>query len=110
MDKTIEVIVVAMVAIATAAALIFMVQGQSDGFLDFTQGETSSAKCDLWSGTHQCGKFRDAGCSGTCESEESSQGTEENSETGDDGIDCDTVENPGRYAECSGTGIVGPGS
>lgn len=51
MDKTIEIIVVAMVAIATAVGLMFMVRGQSDSFLNFADGETSSAKCDLWEET-----------------------------------------------------------
>jgi uncharacterized protein YxeA len=44
MDKTIEIIVVAMVAITAAMILVFMVQSESDGFLDFVDEQTSNAQ------------------------------------------------------------------
>lgn len=62
MDKTIEIVVVAMVAISLAVGLIFMVRGQSDSFLNFAQGEQSTAKCDLWRQTDQTDKLQEHGC------------------------------------------------
>jgi hypothetical protein len=47
MDKTVEIIVVAMIALVVAMILIFMVRGQSDSFLNFANSQTSDAECDI---------------------------------------------------------------
>lgn len=48
MDKTIEIILVAVVAIVTASILLFLMQGEADSFGDFLDSQSSDAKCDLW--------------------------------------------------------------
>ena len=63
MDKTIEVVVVATVVIVTAVTIVFMVRGQADGFLGFSEDQQMSSKCDLWKETDQ-DKYRSE-CSGT---------------------------------------------
>lgn len=64
MDKTIEIIVVAMVAIATAVGLLFMVRGESNSFLNFAGDQQSTAKCDLWRelGQTDTEKYRSNDC------------------------------------------------
>lgn len=47
MDKTIEVILVAVVVIATAAIMLFIVTGESGDFSDFISEQRSDSACEL---------------------------------------------------------------
>lgn len=47
MDKTIEVVLVAVVVIATAAIMLFIFTGEAGSFSDFLSGETDEAACEL---------------------------------------------------------------
>ncbi|MBC5792999.1 MAG: hypothetical protein H8Z69_03055 [Nanohaloarchaea archaeon] len=47
MDKTIELVLVAMVTLITALVIVYMVQGEASGFGDFLDGQESTAECDL---------------------------------------------------------------
>lgn len=85
MDEAVQLIVVAVVALAAAMILIFMVRGQSGGFLDFANSQVSDAE-------------------DTIEEEQQSESSDEN--TGGSGIDCDEVENPEDFARCSGGGGI----
>ncbi|MFB6209806.1 MAG: hypothetical protein ABEJ56_06765 [Candidatus Nanohaloarchaea archaeon] len=44
MDKTIEIVVVAMIALVTALIVLFLVQGQTDSFGNFLDETKSNAK------------------------------------------------------------------
>lgn len=79
MDKTVEIIVVAMVALAAAMILIFMVRGQSDGFLDFANSQTSSAECDILS---ESGQELPDDCEGQQESSNTGSQESDSSESG----------------------------
>lgn len=48
MDKTVEIVMVVMVALATAAILLFLLQGRAGGFSSFLDDESQSGKCSLW--------------------------------------------------------------
>lgn len=48
MDKTIEIVLVAVVAIVTASILLFMMQNRADSFGGFLDDQSQGAKCDLW--------------------------------------------------------------
>ncbi len=48
MDKTIWLIMVAVVAVVVAVFVLFMVQGQTNSFTEFISGESETAQCDLW--------------------------------------------------------------
>lgn len=64
MDKTIEVVLVAVVVIATAAIMLFIVTGESGNFSDFVSEQISGAEEDLES--HQgvnCGELDASACS-----------------------------------------------
>lgn len=89
MDKTVEIIVVAMVALAAAMILIFMVRGQSSGFLDFANSQASNAECSVIdsSGQDVPPECVDSG----------GDGGSVNS-----GPDCGTI---GSQASCSRTGV-----
>ncbi|MBY6293959.1 hypothetical protein GLU60_01065 [Nanohaloarchaea archaeon H01] len=62
MDKTIQLVVVAMVAISAALIILFLMQGQTDSFSGFLDSEQSNAKCELWVSTGQCGKVKSDVC------------------------------------------------
>lgn len=62
MDKTIEVVVVAMVVLVTAVTIVFMVRGQADSFSGFSDGQTMSSKCQLWA-QRDSTKYEDNECS-----------------------------------------------
>jgi hypothetical protein len=47
MDKTIEVIVVFMIALVTAIIVLFLVQGEREGFGNFLDSQTESAECQV---------------------------------------------------------------
>ncbi len=47
MDKTIEVVLVAVVVIATAAIMLFIFTGESSNFSDFVSDRISGAEDDL---------------------------------------------------------------
>ena len=47
MDKTIEVVLVAVVVIATAAIMLFIFTGESSNFSDFLTDSREGAQCDL---------------------------------------------------------------
>ena len=47
MDKTLEIIMVAMTLVVAAVVVISMLQGQSGEFGDYTDGQTSSSECGL---------------------------------------------------------------
>lgn len=49
MDKTIEVVVVAMVVLVAATVVLFLFQDQTDSFGDFLGNQQSGAQCELWS-------------------------------------------------------------
>lgn len=48
MDKTIEIVVVAMVALLVAAILLFLVQDRATNFGNFLDSQESGAQCQLW--------------------------------------------------------------
>ncbi len=47
MDKTIEIILVVTVAVATAAIVLFLVQGEADTFGEFLGDQQEGANCRL---------------------------------------------------------------
>lgn len=47
MDKTIEIVVVAMVVLVTGLIVLYLVQGQTEGFGDFLGEQKTGAECDL---------------------------------------------------------------
>ena len=53
MDKTIEIIVVVMIALLVASILIFLVQDRTGNFGDFLDGQQDSAQCELWKTQYQ---------------------------------------------------------
>ncbi len=63
MDKTIEVVLVAVVVIATAAILLFIFTGESTNFSDFLTDSREGAECEL--AINQCDEqaFNNNNCS-----------------------------------------------
>lgn len=53
MDKTIEILLVAMVGIIAAVVVVAMMTGQTDKFKDTLSGETEGAQCTLWKSQYQ---------------------------------------------------------
>lgn len=53
MDKTIEIVVVAMVALIVATILLFLVQDRTENFSGFLNNQQTSAECDLWQSQYQ---------------------------------------------------------
>ncbi len=47
MDKTIELVLVAMVTLITALVIVYMVQGEASGFGDFLDSQSGDAECQL---------------------------------------------------------------
>ena len=58
MDKTIEIVLVAVVVLATAAIGLLMVTGQASDFGDLVSGIFSDGQCDLaqerYEGAYEC--------------------------------------------------------
>ncbi|MFT4892303.1 MAG: hypothetical protein ACI8Z7_000070 [Candidatus Nanohaloarchaea archaeon] len=48
MDKTIEVIVVAMVALVTGIAMLYLATGQAEGFGGFADSQQQGAQCSYY--------------------------------------------------------------
>lgn len=48
MDKTIEIIVVAMVALVTGLVILYLANGQADGFGTFADNQQQNAQCDYY--------------------------------------------------------------
>ena len=66
MDKTIEIVVVAMVVLVAATVVLFLFQDQTDGFGNFLDNQQSGAQCQLLKAQEKCGEFDDMSCSGSC--------------------------------------------
>ncbi len=74
MDKTIEVVLVAVVVIATAAIMLFIFTGESSNFSDFVSTQISDAEEELegedGTGTGGCPDYPNCGecnsCDGYC--------------------------------------------
>ena len=66
MDKTIEIVVVAMVVLVAATVVLFLFQDQTDGFGNFLDNQQSGAQCQLLKAQEKCGEFNDMSCSGSC--------------------------------------------
>ena len=47
MDKTLEIVVVAMIVLVTGLVMLFLVQGESEGFQSFLDGQTDDADCKV---------------------------------------------------------------
>lgn len=47
MDKTIEIVLVATVVLATAAIVLFLTNDKAKDFSSFLDGQSSEAECDL---------------------------------------------------------------
>jgi hypothetical protein len=48
MDKTVEIVVVAMVALVTGVAILYLATGQAEGFDGFADGQQQSAQCEYY--------------------------------------------------------------
>jgi hypothetical protein len=48
MDKTVEIVVVAMVALVTGLAILYLATGQAEGFGGFADGQQESAQCNYY--------------------------------------------------------------
>lgn len=66
MDKTIELVVVAMVILVAATILLFLVQDRTDSFGGFLDNQQSSAQCDLLKAQERCEEFDSKNCNGSC--------------------------------------------
>lgn len=72
MDKTIEVVLVAVVVIATAAIMLFIFTGESSNFSDFVSNAITGAEEDLEDtrsesdDTNSCGNQHECGNGGQC--------------------------------------------
>ncbi|MFB6146001.1 MAG: hypothetical protein ABEJ99_05890 [Candidatus Nanohaloarchaea archaeon] len=53
MDKTVEIVMVVMVALASAAIVLFLLQGRAGGFNDFMGSQSNTGKCSLWQTQYQ---------------------------------------------------------
>ena len=54
MDKTIEIVVVALVALMVATILLFLVQDRSSNFGEFLGNQQDGAQGDLWEAQGKC--------------------------------------------------------
>ena len=74
MDKTIEVVLVAVVVIATAAIMLFIFTGESSNFSDFVSEQISGAEEDLddhqSNGNNGGGNGGGEECSPQCDTDE----------------------------------------
>lgn len=98
MDKTIEIVVVAMVILVAATILLFLFQDRTDSFGNFLDSQQSGAQCELLKAQEKCQQFSQKGCSGTCETPSQSSG-------GSSVPDCQEG-----YRPASGGGCVPEGS
>lgn len=103
MDKTIEIVVVAMVVLVAATVVLFLFQDQTDSFGSFLDSQQSGAQCQLLKTQGKCQKFNDQSCTGTCS--ESSESTDGSSTSGSSVTDCPEGQRP-----TSGGGCVSEGS
>jgi len=69
MDKTIEVVLVAVVVIATAAIMLFIFTGESSNFSDFVSNAITGAEKDLTEARSDvnCGSLSGPACTQTDE-------------------------------------------
>jgi len=56
-DKTIEIVVVAMVALIVATIMLFLVQDRTENFSGFLDNQQSNAQCELWKT-----QYKNSGC------------------------------------------------
>jgi len=93
MDKTIEIMVVAMVALATGAVILFLASGQAEGFGLFADERQQDAQCTYWQQTcddreqkpDYCGESVPSYCPNTGESEGSGDTTSNQDSNSDSG-------------------------
>lgn len=48
MDKTIEIVLVAVVAMIAALVVIFLLQGRADSFGGFLDDQQEGSQCEIW--------------------------------------------------------------
>lgn len=85
MDKTIEILVVAMIALLVASILLFLVQDRTTSYSDFLGSQQDGAQCELWKSKGQCDKMSEESCSQDLIDECNGEGTTTTSdENGDD--------------------------
>ncbi len=76
MDKTIEIVLAAVVVVFISAILMFMVSGESSEFTDFIGDQTGESQCELYEARCDIESAEDAGCpdvnswSSECQQEE----------------------------------------
>lgn len=63
MDKTIEIVVVAMVTLLVASILLFIVQDRTTSYSDFLGNQQEGAQCELWKTQGKCEKMSEESCS-----------------------------------------------
>lgn len=61
MDKTVEIVVVAMVALVTGVVILYLATGQAEGFGSFADNQQQNAQCDYWEQTCDV-KYEEEGC------------------------------------------------
>lgn len=98
MDKTVEIVVVAMVALVTGLAVLYLATGQAEGFGGFADDRTQSAQCDYFEEriSRACqGEEADSlreeapeDCTIEATPRDCSQEEEEDSSSNDDSSDC----------------------
>ena len=62
MDKTIEIIMVIAVTIVVAGIIIFLVQGESGEFGEWTGDQGEVAQCEYYIATNDCDTFSEEQC------------------------------------------------
>jgi type II secretory pathway pseudopilin PulG len=105
MDKTIEIVVVAMVVLVAATVVLFLFQDQTDSFGSFLDSQQNGAQCQLLKTQDKCDsqEFEELGCTGTCS--EPSESTDGSATSGSSVTDCPEGQRP-----TSGGGCVSEGS
>lgn len=93
MDKTIEVLMVAVIGILAAAVLTILIAGESIEFMDWSEEESSGASCSV--GEAQFRMYVDCDNTGTDAATEKAQETYEEYE------DCAWAENNARFVRNS---------
>lgn len=114
MDKTIEIMVVAMVALSTGVVILFLTSGQTDGFTSFVDNRQQDTKCTYWKQTCEggekppdyCGESV-SDCPPDTANSEGSGGTTGQSSNGDSGnSDSSTDDYSGGSQSNTGTGQI----
>jgi len=54
MDKTIEIVIVAMAILITATIVLFLVQDKTESFGGFLDNQKSGAQCKIWESKGEC--------------------------------------------------------